>query len=1311
MSITETKLFKNRVESPELVTNNISSSHLQAESAIINGIEITPDLFDGQEITFQDVIDVKEQLRSKGLSISSIQPEQVVGFTMKIYGRFPNGVDQLEYITLNRKDTTGDAEALSAPVFMYIKCLGVDGSVIDTIFSNDAVQQVSGDFNATTWRFSNFVLKEEYDTLEIRFSTVQGQQQTNVRVRSTNLQQSGKKLYIQGWDSIYPSNSGVDKRNYTTDFTVGILTKIPNIQAHARNTDIHLDYQKKEKIDSIDTLSEQVSAFTKSITEKMTACEERVEEGAENLLAHEKDTNLHLTDEQKSLIANTSAVLNAHKNNEKLHLNQILKNQITNSISNVNLLSSRIANINTVLNVRENFFTTMREGLVATEAGKTYAHGIQLTKKHFISGTVKSIEIPYKSGENAEFYLAVQIFYENETQSTTKTLNQTFFSQESQKQPGGDGVCAFTFKNLTIPQKYKFIRLIFAQNKESVPNLSTLSNCVKGRVRVLSLEDNNGDYTSFDDDECKLLPSGNFVAYINATTVASVLDQVANRYVPGSNIEINDLLISVPTTDVLDQSTIIPTSNAVYTALETTAQEIRDEIANIEISDDLIKDELPNTNGGLGEKVKDYSILGTANSFGCQGIAYAQICAEDVITEVSYLKRIVVPQHPNATDYTNTNVYLVIYGDTTGSDNWVFVGHSNSTALQQVGGEDMVFEFDNDDHNINLGDYKKYRFFYVQDVTTTPQMPSGFGNSYRGVKMAFPSRNVNTNCLVQQAGGGTAPNHAYPAIITYDTVIPGKILHKDNEDRHVDLELKTSIAEHIDNSDIHFTQETMNVITEQIQDYVQGISGALDDISNLQTSLNSHIGDASHLTNAQKSAISQISTISSDLDSHKTNEDIHFSKSEIMDNVAGSLETWDMSLGASVKGAQGIAYAQICNNHVLQEGSYLTKIVVPQHTSPQASEVTTGVDLYLVIFGDNENSASSDETKWQFVTCSTNEGQQQIGGNSSTKPDLVFEFEKGVDLGLYRRYRFFYVTDRTVTPTLPTVFGTGYTGVKMAFPSRGIDADCKVRMTGGGWATSHTFPAIIHFIKDSAELRSINHKDNDEKHLTVGFRDTVSSAISKISEIEDKINDINFVLGVEKQEYTTFSSELPVPTDITNQETTQILLASSRCVSGKIKKIEIPYTKGKGTTGYLAVQIIHSGESANIEKTLEDTYFSTETQTQTNNQSGVSTFHFDNLFIPSDFYAIRFSFVSNRNTVPDYGGSNCLRYAIRMVSITESDYSNPVHNHDGYKIFNPANQGYSYSNTSYGVIVSVESVKSSFDFITGELYRLKKVIS
>lgn len=721
------------------------------------------------------------------------------------------------------------------------------------------------------------------------------------------------------------------------------------------------------------------------------------------LYAHSSDNSLHVTSSLSSEVAKIST-LQTNVNNhigDNTHLTSAQKESIeqisiiNDSISDV---SEKIDNVNSILSVRTNVFSTLREGLVAADAGKMKTSCIQLSKKHFTTGTIPTIEIPYYNGWDfqnispgdgyvntyAKAYLAVQVFYDNEDDNTVKTLSQTYFSSDTQTQLyGTSGTMTFTFENLIIPNEYKFVRLMCVSDTSAAPDGRTQTNCLPFRVRVLSLENNNGDYTSFDDDDCKLFnPGGNYVAYVNATTVTSILDSL---------------------------------------------------------------EDLP--------------------------------------------------------------------------------------------------------------------------------------------------------------------------------------------------------------------------------------------------------------------------TINSEFTTHVQNSSIHFSKSEIMDNVAGSLETWDMSLGASVKGAQGIAYAQICNNHVLQEGSYLTKIVVPQHTNPQASEVTTGVDLYLVIFGDNEDSASSDETKWQFVTCSTNEGQQQIGGNSSTKPDLVFEFEKGIDLGLYRRYRFFYVTDRTVTPTLPTVFGSGYTGVKMAFPSRGIDADCKVRMTGGGWATSHTFPAIIHFIKDSAELRSINHKDNDEKHLTVGFRDTVSSAISKISEIEDKINDINFVLGVEKQEYTTFSSELPVPTDVTNHDTTQIILSSSRCVSGKIKKIEIPYTKGKGTTGYLAVQIIHSGESANIEKTLDDTYFSTETQTQTNNQSGVSTFHFDNLFIPSDFYAIRLSFVSNKNTAPDYGGSNCLTYAIRMVSITESDYSNPVHNHDGYKIFNPANQGYSYSNTSYGVIVSVESVKSSFDFITGELYMLKKVIS
>lgn len=135
MSITETKLFKNRVESPELVTNTITSEHIHAESAIINGIEISPELFKSEDIQVSSVVDVKQELIANGNNPTSAVGEQILGFSMNIYGRFPNGLDTLNYVTLRRCDDNGNPVAWQTPVYMYIRCLDRDGNIIDTFFS------------------------------------------------------------------------------------------------------------------------------------------------------------------------------------------------------------------------------------------------------------------------------------------------------------------------------------------------------------------------------------------------------------------------------------------------------------------------------------------------------------------------------------------------------------------------------------------------------------------------------------------------------------------------------------------------------------------------------------------------------------------------------------------------------------------------------------------------------------------------------------------------------------------------------------------------------------------------------------------------------------------------------------------------------------------------------------------------------------------------------------------------------------------------------------------------------------------------
>ena len=171
-------------------------------------------------------------------------------------------------------------------------------------------------------------------------------------------------------------------------------------------------------------------------------------------------------------------------------------------------------------------------------------------------------------------------------------------------------------------------------------------------------------------------------------------------------------------------------------------------------------------------------------------------------------------------------------------------------------------------------------------------------------------------------------------------------------------------------------------------------------IHGVDSKVTSHIGDASHLTDAQKSAISQISTISTDFDSHKTNggtlhvtddekskwtshvdndalhvttefkteisdaidintvalnshtnnEDIHFSKTEIED-VLAEIKVRDLTQeGTRNEEVQGIGYAQICAaTYGFSEKNYLKSIRIPQnHTRTDY----TKDDVYLVIHGD-----------------------------------------------------------------------------------------------------------------------------------------------------------------------------------------------------------------------------------------------------------------------------------------------------------------------------------------------------------------------
>ena len=151
-------------------------------------------------------------------------------------------------------------------------------------------------------------------------------------------------------------------------------------------------------------------------------------------------------------------------------------------------------------------------------------HGFELGKMHIKSGFIKEIKIPFGIGlmGKAEFhslfcekevYLAVHIFKNGESPSTLKSMDETYFSEnsillncdeiyDSTLNPDKSGDYIFTFNNLEIPDDFDFVRFMPTTSKNVLPNGFTIANCAKMRVRPIKRNDN---WYNFDTDGCKVI--------------------------------------------------------------------------------------------------------------------------------------------------------------------------------------------------------------------------------------------------------------------------------------------------------------------------------------------------------------------------------------------------------------------------------------------------------------------------------------------------------------------------------------------------------------------------------------------------------------------------------------------------------------------------------------------------------------------------------------------------------------------------------------------------------------------------------------
>lgn len=778
------------------------------------------------------------------------------------------------------------------------------------------------------------------------------------------------------------------------------------------------------------------------------------------------------------------------------------------------------------------YYSTLRDGLISVGGGKCDAICLQFSKEHFITGRIGKIQFPYYGGKDKQAYLAVQLYYEGDDQTVTKTFQETVFSKQKCKEQNGDeGISEVFFDNLVLPKDYKFVRFIFSQNNTEAPNIYTGTNCKSLRVRIVS--DSSG--YNWDDDDCKIFTGVNFTqnwyGYVNVIRLFSVIDEISehknnslihvtaedkekwnNSTVElnaGSCIEIGENnTISVRTADSLSyDDTTVPTTKSMYLEMGyvlTDAQMYADEAVtghrnqtglhtstllqnkwNGHVDDDTIhvtadekieiskitplktsvdshigdathltetqktaigKVDTLETNvsshigdknihfeksliidgvqGGREEHVYDLS-QGVSEISAAQGIAYVQICSDHTLQQGSLLKTISVPQNHDRTDYTNAEVFLVIFGDTTGNDDWELVTMSQNTCLQIAGGEDMVFDFGS--NRCDLGLYKKYRLFYVTSNDTPPTLPVT-GNDYTGVKMAFPARRIDDNCMAMQSNGTWVSRYTFPAIITYETEAQEAVLHKDNENRHIDPQFKsdiinaissvsdlTSVVEtHINDADIHITMEEKDTLSRLAKEDL--ISEVENKIDLVRTTLDEHIGDFEehvykyglHLSDVEKN-FSRVDT--------KVNEEV----TNLQTKVNEAIDT----LSLFTKFGQFERFSSLDNpNYGVQDGGKTNATAFDLSREHFTTGDIKTVEVHHIDGDDVKNiilcavvfkKGETNDTPKTLDDCiySTNT-QNQIDGDYSGK--LIFQFDNLILPDDYEFVRFFFAKNKTTFP-------------------------------------------------------------------------------------------------------------------------------------------------------------------------------------------------------------------------------------------------------------------------------------------------------
>lgn len=157
----------------------------------------------------------------------------------------------------------------------------------------------------------------------------------------------------------------------------------------------------------------------------------------------------------------------------------------------------------------ENKFTTLNDTYETVPEGAANCISIQFSRQHFLSGRVKRIEIPYSNGSGVTGYLCAQIYPEGSAGNEQKTLDECYFSSNTQTQFSGvTDKCVFEFDNFVLPESYRFVRFMFVATNNVVPDGINGTNCISYRVSVLKNKSTDSMLET-PDDSCKVWSQAN----------------------------------------------------------------------------------------------------------------------------------------------------------------------------------------------------------------------------------------------------------------------------------------------------------------------------------------------------------------------------------------------------------------------------------------------------------------------------------------------------------------------------------------------------------------------------------------------------------------------------------------------------------------------------------------------------------------------------------------------------------------------------------------------------------------------------------